>query len=66
MRINGVPYLSDVSTHSRAEAAAKRIGADKVAWLVSTHSRAEAAACSSSAKRGDGSVSTHSRAEAAA
>ena len=56
----------NVSTHSRAEAAALAIGTPKYQFLVSTHSRAEAAALILLWFRDNGKVSTHSRAEAAA
>ena len=55
-----------VSTHSRAEAAARTIIFDIHAMIVSTHSRAEAAAAYSIRSFYDNQVSTHSRAEAAA
>ena len=55
-----------VSTHSRAEAAARRAEAIKCNQVVSTHSRAEAAAGFNDDPECGFAVSTHSRAEAAA
>ena len=57
---------SAVSTHSRAEAAAKQISRVRGVPFVSTHSRAEAAAYSENLTGKRSIVSTHSRAEAAA
>ena len=56
----------EVSTHSRAEAAAHKTRFYFVLKNVSTHSRAEAAAIKAKLKRAFLLVSTHSRAEAAA
>ena len=57
----------NVSTHSRAEAAAHPVLEPTSEWSVSTHSRAEAAASRSKNLRYfEFFVSTHSRAEAAA
>ena len=55
-----------VSTHSRAEAAAKGNKSMPVGSTVSTHSRAEAAANGTHVVLDRAIVSTHSRAEAAA
>ena len=55
-----------VSTHSRAEAAAKGWHGGVVWYPVSTHSRAEAAAAPIGRAWSSVNVSTHSRAEAAA
>ena len=55
-----------VSTHSRAEAAAKWDKNTAPYILVSTHSRAEAAAVVEKPQENNEVVSTHSRAEAAA
>ena len=55
-----------VSTHSRAEAAAKEKQHEPENKKVSTHSRAEAAAQNLDDYIYEGVVSTHSRAEAAA
>ena len=55
-----------VSTHSRAEAAARIFVIEPLLLLVSTHSRAEAAAGTISRIGLIMPVSTHSRAEAAA
>ena len=60
-----MPYVI-VSTHSRAEAAAKKVLKIFEDNLVSTHSRAEAAALIFALKGCNSNVSTHSRAEAAA
>ena len=56
----------EVSTHSRAEAAAKGNKSMPVGSTVSTHSRAEAAANGTHVVLDRAIVSTHSRAEAAA
>ena len=56
----------DVSTHSRAESAAKAQYLIGYSQAVSTHSRAEAAADLSKPNNRTITVSTHSRAEAAA
>ena len=59
-------FCNEVSTHSRAEAAARRhIDYIKLVY-VSTHSRAEAAAANDVKLYKYIEVSTHSRAEAAA
>ena len=55
-----------VSTHSRAEAAARYILGTAEPRKVSTHSRAEAAAARRNGGLINAGVSTHSRAEAAA
>ena len=59
-------FTLSVSTHSRAEAAAKRRNYARDGEAVSTHSRAEAAADFSRYFAHNIPVSTHSRAEAAA
>ncbi len=58
--------LCDVSTHSRAEAAAVKSYTIYKLYHVSTHSRAEAAAWKVTILQTTMMVSTHSRAEAAA
>ena len=65
MKITGL-LVMNVSTHSRAEAAANSSEPTLRADMVSTHSRAEAAACYWRKRRSYYRVSTHSRAEAAA
>ena len=62
----GGQILVLVSTHSRAEAAARLAPALPPPLLVSTHSRAEAAAFNFCYRLSPLGVSTHSRAEAAA
>ena len=64
-KVAQLPYVI-VSTHSRAEAAAKKVLKIFEDNLVSTHSRAEAAALIFALKGCNSNVSTHSRAEAAA
>ncbi len=58
--------INNVSTHSRAEAAAKKFLWSGKRCKVSTHSRAEAAANDGFVVEEHYYVSTHSRAEAAA
>ena len=61
-----ISRISQVSTHSRAEAAAFAVCILFAIYTVSTHSRAEAAAFATLQLLNLKNVSTHSRAEAAA